>query len=136
MVTSEGYLLQPPITFPADTLNITIDSSGVVTVLTSSSPGVPQVLGQITVSRFANPAGLRAESGNRYSETAASGLPATAIPGTNALGILRQRNLEQSNVDVTSELTSLISAQRAYGVNSRVVRASDQLITSALDIIR
>lgn len=136
MVMSDGYLLQPPITFPADTLSTTIDSNGVVTVLTGSSPTVPQVLGQITLARFVNPAGLRTESGNRYSETAASGLPMTAIPGTNALGILRQRNLEQSNVDVTSELTSLISAQRAYGINSRVVRTSDQLISSALDTIR
>ncbi|MEK6257869.1 MAG: flagellar basal-body rod protein FlgG [Planctomycetota bacterium] len=136
MVTSDGYLLQPPITFPADTLSTTIDSNGVVTVLTSSSPAVPQVLGQITLARFLNPDGLRIESGNRYSETEASGLPTTAIPGTNALGILRQRNLEQSNVDVTSELTSLISAQRAYGINSRVVRTSDQLISSALDTIR
>lgn len=136
MVTSDGYLLQPPITFPADTLSTTIDTSGVVTVLTGSSPTVPKVVGQITLARFVNPAGLRTEAGNRYSETAASGLPTIAIPGTNAIGILRQRNLEQSNVDVTSELTSLISAQRAYGVNSRVVRTSDQLISSALDTIR
>lgn len=136
MVTSDGYLLQPPITFPADTLSTTIDSNGTVTVLSGSSPTEPQVLGQITLARFANPAGLRIEAGNRYSETGASGLPTTAIPGTNALGILRQRNLEQSNVDVTSELTSLISAQRAYGINSRVVRTSDQLISSALDTIR
>lgn len=136
MVTDNGAILQPPITFPIDTLTTTIDSDGTVSVLTGSSPSTQRVIGQITVARFTNPEGLRAELGNRYSETSASGLPITAVPGTNAAGALRQRTLEQSNVDTTSELTSLISAQRAYGVNSRVVRAADQLISSALDTIR
>ena len=87
------------------------------------------------MARFTNPAGLRSEAGNRYSETSTSGLPLTTIPWTNAAGALRQRTLEQSNVYVTTELTTLIAAQRAYGVNSRVIRTSDQLISSALDTI-
>ena len=136
MVTDDGSILQPPITFPLDTIATTIDDRGVVSVLTGSSPTTPVILGQVTVTRFTNPAGLRTEANNRYSETDASGLPITAVPGTNAAGVVRQRALEQSNVDVTTELTTLIAAQRAYGVNSRVVRASDQLISSALDTIR
>jgi flagellar basal-body rod protein FlgG len=136
MVTDDGAIVQPPITFPIDTKAITIDANGVVSVLTGSSPTAPIPIGQITLTRFSNPTGLRVEEGNRYSETDSSGPPTVFTPGTNAVGLLRQRNLEQSNVDITSEMVALVAAQRAYGVNSRVIRASDQLLSSAMDIIR
>lgn len=136
MVTTEGHILQPPITFPADTRNISIDEHGIVSVLTGSSPTAPQILGQITLTNFQNIEGLRAETGNRYSETASSGSPTSSPPGTNAAGIVKQRNLEQSNVDVTSEMTTLIAAQRAYGINSKSLQASNELLTSAYQLIQ
>jgi flagellar basal-body rod protein FlgG len=134
LVTATGAIVQPPITFPADTVSTAISSDGVVSVVTGS--GQIKVLGQIQLTSFPNPAGLMQEANNLFSESPASGTPTTAIPGTNGIGTIKQKSLEQSNVDLTTEMTSLVTAQRAYDANSRVVKTADQLVSSALDIVR
>ena len=136
LVTATGAVVQPPITFPADTISTSISDSGVVTVVTGSAPDQIRTLGQIHLTTFPNPAGLTAGANNLYTESSASGGPTTGIPGTSNLGVIKQRSLEISNVDLTSEMTSLVTAQRAYEANSRVVRAADQVVSSALDIVR
>ena len=135
LVTDEGFLIQPPITLPTDTTATFVNTNGTVSVLTASSPNIPLVVGQLKLTRFINPQGLHAEGGNRFSETSASGLPLTGTPGTNALGVVRQRNLEQSNVDVAGELIRLSNTSRSFQVNSRAVKAEDQLLQSSLNLI-
>ncbi|MBM4075509.1 MAG: flagellar basal-body rod protein FlgG [Planctomycetes bacterium] len=136
LVTERGNVVQPPITFPADVTSTTIDANGVVSVLTKSSPRVPVVIGQFQLARFTNPQGLRADGDNLFIETTASGPPTIVLPGSSGIGSLRQGSLESSNVDVSNELAHLVVAQRAYGVNSRVLRATDQMISSALSTIQ
>jgi flagellar basal-body rod protein FlgG len=135
LVTDAGNIVQPPITIPSDTLSTSISADGTVTVTTSSAPGVPKVLGQIQLARFVNQDGLLSEPGNLYSETVVSGPPTIATPGTIGLGEMVQKSLEQSNVDVTTELTALVTAQGAYSANSKVIKTSDQLISSALSLV-
>jgi flagellar basal-body rod protein FlgG len=134
LVTATGNLVQPPITFPPDTVSTSISSDGIVSVVTGS--GQVKTLGQIQLTSFPNPAGLSQEGGNLFIETPASGTPTVAVPGTNGVGAIKQRSLEGSNVDLTSEMTSLVMAQRGYDANSRVVKTADQVISSALDIVR
>lgn len=135
LVTNNGNIVQPPITFPADTISTSISSDGVVSVVTGSAPGQIKVLGQIQLTSFPNPAGLSQEAGNLFSETPASGTPTTGIPGTNGLGTVKQKSLEDSNVDMTAEMTQLVTSQRAYDANSRVLTTSYQMVGSALDMI-
>jgi flagellar basal-body rod protein FlgG len=135
LVTSTGDFVQPPITFPADTVSTTIGADGVVSVVTGSEPDKIKVLGQIQLTSFPNPSGLSQEANNLFSETPASGTATTAIPGTNGLGSVKQKSLEDSNVDMTSEMTQLVTAQRAYDANSKVLTTSYQLVGSALDMI-
>lgn len=136
LVTSTGNIVQPPITFPADTISTSIGADGVVTVVTGSEPNKIKVLGQIQLTSFPNPAGLAQEANNLFSETPASGMATTAIPGTNGLGTVKQKSLEGSNVDMTTEMTQLVTAQRAYDANSKVLTTSYQLVGSALDLVR
>ena len=135
LVTNAGYIVQPPITIPADTLSTSIALDGTVTVMTSSAPNVPKVIGQIQLAGFTNQEGLKIEAGNLYSETAASGPPLIATPGTSALGQLQQSNLEQSNVNLSSELTTMVTTQQAYAANSKVINTTTQMISSALALI-
>jgi flagellar basal-body rod protein FlgG len=135
LVTSTGNIVQPPITFPADTVSTSIGADGVVSVVTGSEPDKIKVLGQIQLTSFPNPSGLSQEANNLFGETPASGTATTAIPGTNGLGSVKQKSLEDSNVDMTSEMTQLVTAQRAYDANSRVLTTSYQLVGSALDMI-
>jgi flagellar basal-body rod protein FlgG len=135
LVTGQGDIVQPPITFPSDTISTSISSTGVVSVVTASAPGQSKVLGQLQLTSFPNPSGLQAEAGNLYTQSADSGGPTTGNPGANGLGNLQQKALEQSNIDVTSEMVNLASAQQAFSANSRVVTTSDQVIQSALNIV-
>lgn len=127
MVTSSGYPLQPAITIPANALQVTIGNDGTVSVL---QPGnvAPTQLGQIQIADFINPAGLQSRGENLYSETAASGAPQVNVPGTNGSGVLLHTYVENSNVNVTEELISMIQAQRAFEINSRSIQASDQML--------
>lgn len=136
LVTSQGHILLPEITVPADTLDISIDSSGRVNVATAGSPDSATQVGQLTLARFMNPSGMLAVGGNVGRQTEASGAPQVSTPGLAGLGQLRQRFLERSNVQIVNELVNLIVAQRAYEVNSRAIQASDQMLSTATNIVR
>jgi flagellar basal-body rod protein FlgG len=126
IVTADGLTVLPGITIPTDTLAVTVNASGQVL---AQLPGqaVPQTVGQLEVATFANEAGLEALGDNLLSETAASGTPQTGVPNSTGFGKLLQGFLETSNVNVVSEITNLITAQRAYEMNSKVITASDEM---------
>lgn len=135
LVNVDGLPVQPPITVPADTTSVEVDSDGTVSVLTDSSPTTPIVLGQLRLTKFPNPKGLHAVGGNRFVQTDSSGLPITNLPGTAGLGAIRQRAIEQSNVETSTELVRLSQTSRDYVANTRAVRIEDQLVQSALNMI-
>ncbi|MBT6312567.1 MAG: flagellar basal-body rod protein FlgG [Alphaproteobacteria bacterium] len=126
VVTADGFLLQPGITIDPQATDIAVNASGEVLV---KLPGQVEdtVAGQITLAGFANPAGLEAIGGNLFLQTAASGDANVTAPGTVGLGTVRQGFLEASNVNVVAELTSMITAQRAYEMNSKVIQATDEM---------
>jgi len=127
VVTNNGYIVQPGITIPANAQSISIAADGTVSV-TVPGTATPSTLGQLQLANFANPAGLDPKGENIYAETASSGSPAAAAPGTNGLGRLQQGFLETSNVNVVEELVSMISTQRAYELNSKAIQTSDQML--------
>jgi flagellar basal-body rod protein FlgG len=127
IVTSLGFTLQPTITIPADAQTITIGGDGTVSVTQPSSP-TPTQVGNIQLADFINPGGLQAIGNNLFLETASSGPATTGDPGTNGLGVVDQGFLEASNVSVTEELVDLITAQRAFEINSRAVQVSDEML--------
>jgi len=129
IVTANGYIVQPTITVPNNATDISINSSGEVEVII---PGqvAPSNLGQIEIAKFINPAGLQAIGDNLFLESAASGTPLLGIAGQDGYGTILQGYLENSNVNPVSEITSLIVAQRAYDMNSKVIRASDEMLQS------
>lgn len=134
IVTPDGFTLLPGITVPQDTLAITIDKSGQVQAKIDGQIE-EQILGQIQLAQFPNDAGLEALGNNMYRETTASGAPVVGNPAIDGFGQIEQGSLEQSNVNVVSEITNLITAQRAYEMNSRVIRTSDEML-SALSNLR
>jgi len=136
LVTSAGNTTIPPITFPSDTTKIMIGVDGTVTVLTGSSPTVPKTLGQLQLVSFVNQEGLQLETGNLYSETLASGPPTTGTPSLNGLGNLQQGSLEQSNVNMTSELTTLVATQQAYTANSKALATMTQMVSQSMELFR
>jgi flagellar basal-body rod protein FlgG len=127
VVNSNGYPLQPQMTIPANALSITIGNDGTVSVVQSGN-ATPVQVGTIQLAGFVNPAGLQSRGENLYLETAASGAPAASTPGTNGLGTLNQNMVETSNVNITEELVNMITAQRAFEINSRSIQASDQML--------
>ena len=135
IVTSGGYTLEPSVTIPPDAHAISIGRDGTVTVF-SGSDNIPSVVGQITLVRFSNPSGLSAEGGNLLAETPASGSPTTGTPGEGGMGSIQQGSLERSNVQMVTELVSLITAQRAYEINSRVIKVGDEMLITANQLIR
>jgi flagellar basal-body rod protein FlgG len=88
----------------------------------------PQVVGQLQLASFVNPAGLEAKGQNLYTETAASGTPNAGAAGSNGLGTLSQGFVETSNVNVVEELVSMIQTQRAYELNSKAITTADQML--------
>lgn len=126
LVTGDGYLVDPAITFPNDTTEIVINDNGQVYV-NRASAALPQLLGQLTLATFANDAGLEPLGNNLYRETAASGQPLVSNPTESGTGKIHQNYLESSNVDPVKEITELISAQRAYEMNSKVIQAADDM---------
>lgn len=133
LVGADGYLLEPQVTIPIDATNLAISPSGVVSYQVN---GVSTVGPTIQLARFANPAGLQNLGSNLYAETAASGPETLGQPSLLGYGQLRQSYLEGANVEVVSELVSLITAQRAYEINSRAIRAGDEMLSSAADLVR
>ena len=127
VVTALGFQLQPAITIPADALTITIGGDGTVSV-TQPGAASPTQIGNIQLADFINPGGLQAIGNNQFLETASSGPPTVGDPSTNGLGVLNQAFVETSNVSVTEELVDLITAQRAFEINSRAVQTSDEML--------
>jgi flagellar basal-body rod protein FlgG len=127
IVTADGYVVQPGIQIPTNATNVTINASGQVQV---SLPGqtAPQTVGQLQLAVFPNDAGLSAKGGNLFLQTAASGNPVTGAPSAPGFGTVMQGFVENSNVNVVSEVTDLITAQRAYDMNSQVVTATNQML--------
>jgi flagellar basal-body rod protein FlgG len=130
IVTADGLPLEPAITIPPDAITISIDPGGTVSV-TQPGATAPTVVGTIQLATFQNPAGLQAKGSNSFAETDASGAPSVGSPGLEDRGTLQQGFIELSNVSVVEELVSLISAQRAYEVNSRTVQTSDEMLQIA-----
>lgn len=135
VVTSDGYLLEPNITIPANTITISIEYDGTVTVTTEDKTE-PQQIGSIELATFMNPAGLKAIGKNLYMETDASGPPTTGTPGDTGIGTVLQGYVEMSNVNVVEEMISLIKGQRAYEVNSKVIQAADEMLQMANNVRR
>ena len=135
IVTREGYLMNPNITVPNNATGVTISASGIVQ---ATIPGqtAPQNLGQIQMARFVNKVGLESIGDNLFVETLASGPPITGNPGTDGFGNLQQSYLEEANVNAVSEISSLIAAQRAYEMNSKVVTAADQMLSTTSQMFR
>ncbi|HML13575.1 MAG TPA: flagellar basal-body rod protein FlgG [Xanthobacteraceae bacterium] len=127
IVTANGNVVQPGITVPTTATSITINQQGQVSVTIPGST-TPSVLGQISLTRFINEAGLQAVGDNLFVETPASGPPQDGLPMINGYGNIQQGNLEQSNVDAVVEMTNLITAQRSYEMNSKVITATDQML--------
>jgi flagellar basal-body rod protein FlgG len=127
LVTSSGYVLQPPITVPANALTMTVGRDGTVSVTTPGTAAATQI-GSIQVHTFINPAGLESKGENLYNETSASGTANANVPGTNGAGVLMQGFVETSNVNVVEEMVNMIETQRAYEINSKAITTSDQML--------
>jgi flagellar basal-body rod protein FlgG len=135
IVTAQGNLVMPGVTIPANSTGLTINAQGQVSVIPQGST-TPTILGQLTLTRFINQAGLLPIGDNLYTETPASGTPQDGTPNTDGAGDLLQGSLEQSNVDSVTEITNLIAAQRAYEMNSKVITAADQMLQSTSNLMR
>ncbi len=127
MVTSAGYTVLPGITVPATATSVSVAQDGTISAAISGQ-AAPQVLGQLQLASFVNPAGLESKGGNLYGETAASGTPNAGAPGAGGLGGLQGGFVEGSNVNVVEELVSMIATQRAYELNSKAIQTSDQML--------
>jgi len=127
LVTSNGAPLQPAITIPPTASSVTIGRDGTVSVELQGGAG-QQVLGQVLLARFLNPAGLQSAGQNLMLQTPASGVPQVVPPGTAGAGTLIQGTLEASNVNVVEEMVNMIETQRAYEINSKAISAVDGML--------
>ena len=135
LITQTGLPIEPDLTIPPDATDIHISQDGVVSVRLENDPELIDI-GQLELARFSNPAGLDALGGNLYRQTEASGEPLIGTPGQDGLGVVRQGYLEVSNVDVVSEMVNLITAQRAYEINSKMVTTSEEMLQIANNLKR
>ena len=130
IVTADGFTVSPGISLPAEAVDISINPSGEVQAKLDGQIQ-PQTVGQIELVTFPNAPGLEAIGDNLLLETPASGAASTGTPGSAGFGTILQGFLETSNVDAVSEITSLIAAQRAYEMNSKVITTSDEMMRTA-----
>ncbi len=127
IVTHDGFELQPSISIPNNAIDVSINQSGEVLVKIEGQVAFSNA-GQIQVAVFPNEAGLQAEGSNLLTETPASGTATTGNPGATGFGSILQGFLETSNVNAVQEISNLISAQRAYEMNSKVIQTSDEML--------
>ncbi|MES2256092.1 MAG: flagellar basal-body rod protein FlgG [Pseudomonadota bacterium] len=127
LITQDGLVVQPGIAIPQNTLSVQINAQGQVNA-TVAGNNTPQTVGQLELTRFPNEAGLNAIGNNLLLETPASGSPQAGVPGSTGYGTVQQGYLETSNVNSVDEITALITAQRAYEMNSKVISAADQML--------
>ncbi|MCA9610510.1 MAG: flagellar basal-body rod protein FlgG [Myxococcales bacterium] len=133
LVTVDGLPVEPAITVPTDATSVTIGADGTVSV-TQPGDGQSMELGQIQIARFSNPGGLQALGRSLFRPTTASGQALVVQPGQGGSGTLAQGFLEGSNVEVVNEMIDLISSQRAYEINQRVIQASDEMLRKTTDV--
>lgn len=134
LVTTTGYRIEPAVTLPTEYTSVDIGKDGSVNVTDTS--GTISTVGSIQLARFPNPPGLSSEGENLLAETEASGTATTGTPGENGFGSIQAGFLEKSNVQMVSELVNLITAQRAYEINSRAIKAGDDMLRTANNIGR
>ncbi len=129
IVTADGYTVQPGITIPNNSFGVTVNASGQVLVKLAGVVA-EQNVGQLQLALFPNAAGLQAIGDNLFLETAASGTAQTGLPDSTGFGAILQNFLETSNVNTVTEITNLITAQRAYEMNSKVIQTSDEMLNT------
>lgn len=135
LVTSEGYIVEPGITIPRDAVSVVIRENGNVRAVVPNQEE-SEMIGQIRLVKFLNPAGLESAGKNLYVETEASGQAAEGIPGYDGLGTLQRGALESSNVKTVEEMINLITSQRAYEINAKAIQTSDDMLGLANDLKR
>jgi flagellar basal-body rod protein FlgG len=135
IVNSDGYPLEPEISIPSNTESITIGADGKVTVIQSGSTE-PVEIGQIELARFINPGGLKPIGRNLFIATDSSGDAVTATPGSEGMGTIAQGFIELSNVNIVEEMVNMITAQRAFEINSKAVQATDELLQTINNLKR
>jgi len=135
IVTEDGYTVSPGITVPAEATAVKIDGVGQVQALVPGA-AAPQIVGQLELATFVNPTGLEAMGDNLFRETAASGTPTIGAPGSTGFGQIQQGFVEASNVNAVTEISNLIIAQRAYEMNSKVISAADDMMSTTAQIAR
>jgi len=136
LVTHAGYLLVPEISVPPEAVQVTVSPGGNVSAILGTS-GEQVELGQLELARFANPSGLLSLGGNLYQQTPASGDPMTGVPMEDGFGQVVQGSLEASNVEIVQEMVDMITAQRAYEVNSKAIKTAEEMIqTVTNELIR
>ena len=135
IVTAEGNVVQPTITIPQNATGLTINSQGQVSITVPGNTN-SQLLGQFTITRFTNNAGLQGQGSNLFTQTPASGTPQDTLAGTDGAGTLQQGFLEQSNVEAVTEISILIAAQRAYEMNSKVITSADEMLQTTAQLMR
>jgi flagellar basal-body rod protein FlgG len=129
MVTNEGFPVVPEVIIPAEATDLKVGIDGTVTI---KVPGEVESrnLGQMQIANFINPAGLESIGRNLYMQTPASGEPLVTAPGANSSGLIGQGELETSNVNIVDEMVQMIQGQRAYELNSKVIKTSDEMLAS------
>jgi flagellar basal-body rod protein FlgG len=135
IVNAQGNPVQPTLSIPQNSSGIVINAQGQVSVTLPGST-TPSVLGQIGLTRFVNKSGLQPIGDNLFTETPASGPPQDGVANADGFGDMQQSNLEQANVEVVSEISDLIAAQRAYEMNAKVISAADQMLQSTSNLFR
>lgn len=135
IVNADGFLLVPQLTVPTDTVSITVGMDGTVSVIEADDP-IPREIGTIQLARFVNPAGLRSLGKNLFVPTLGSGDEIIGTPGQDGFGTIAQGFLERSNVSVVDEMVNMITAQRAYETNSKVIQTADDMLQMANNLKR
>jgi flagellar basal-body rod protein FlgG len=135
IVTAQGNPVQPTITIPNNASGITVSAQGQVSVTLPGST-TSTILGQIGLTRFINKAGLMPVGNNQFTDTPSSGAPQDGLANAEGYGSITQGSLEQSNVDVVSEMSNMIAAQRAYEMNAKVISAADEMMQSTTALFR
>jgi flagellar basal-body rod protein FlgG len=136
LVTAQGYPVQPTVRIPSDATSVSISRTGIVSVTRGQSMADSQEVGRIELARFSNPSGLMALGENVYAPTAASGEPVAGFPQEDGFGRVVQGALEGSNVEIVQEMVDMITAMRAYEINSKAIKNSEQMLEIANNLVR
>lgn len=131
LVTADGFPLVPEVVIPAGAQNFNVGTDGTVTVKIA---GQTQEIGQVLLADFINPSGLVSLGANNYAPSRASGEPVTGVPNQNGMGRIGQNQLEASNVNIVEEMVNMITGQRAYEINSKVIQAGDQMLQATTNL--